>query len=142
TTDDFKEIADKYFQAEQILARAKGQDVVANLEKLRQQPLASLPARFERNFASNLEAHRLREFILETRDLRRDAVVAINSWPILSGRDKELAEDKRSEKLSDAVRPIAKQLHDFLKPRAMLREGGLSPDDRSLVEVLEQRLAL
>jgi hypothetical protein len=122
------------------LARAKGDDVVSNLDKLCKQPLAALPARYERNFASNLELHRLREFVVETSLLRRDAVQAAKGWLSLAGFDGELT--KQGTQLPAAAKPIIQRLHDFLKPRALLRDGGLSPDDKILVEALERKLAL
>src|SRR5262249_19048742 len=102
-------------------------------------PLLGLPTRFEREYVSNLELHRLREFVLETSVMQRDAAQAAKGWLNLAGFDGELT---KPGAFPAGARPIAQQLHDLLKPRALLRDGGLTPDDKQLVEALERKLAL
>jgi hypothetical protein len=137
---NLKEVAEGYQEAELALARAAGDDVAAGLDKLRRQKLSDIPA-MERSLSS-LEAYRLRSFITETTLMRRDALQSARGWLTLADADKELAEAKRTAKFPASAEPIARLIHDFLKPRAILHEGGLTPDDRALLEILEQKLAL
>jgi hypothetical protein len=137
---NLKEVAEGYHEAELALARAAGDDVFANLDKVRRLKLSDIPA-FERTL-SPLEMFRLRSFVSETTLMRRDALQSARGWLTLADAEKELAEAKRNAKFPAAAKPIASLIHDFLKPRALLRDGGLTPDDRSLVEILEQKLAL
>jgi hypothetical protein len=139
---DYDEVTQLFMEAEQHLARAKGEDVLANLEKLRQQQLVTLPNRFEQSFASNLEMHRLREFVEATTKLRQDGALCTLRWLQLAGFEGELDASKRNVKLPAQAQPIFRALHDFLKPAQVSRERPLSPDDKVLVELLEQRLAL
>jgi hypothetical protein len=140
-TVNLKEVVEGYAEAEKRLARAAGADVTANLEKVRREPLAHLPARFERSL-SNLEAHRLRSFLTETSLMRRDAITAVQGWMNLADVQKELADAKRNAKFPVAAEPLARFLHDMLKPRALLRDGNLTPDERLLLEIVEHKLAL
>jgi hypothetical protein len=134
------EIVAAYADAEHHLALAKGEDVARNLNKLCQQPLSALPARFEREFSSNLELHRLREFVLETSFMRQGAINASKGLLNFAGYEGELS--KPGVRLPDAARPIAQRLHDLLKARALFRDNGLTPDDKFRVETLERKLAL
>lgn len=139
-----KEVVEEYARAEQYLARSKGNDVTASLERVRQKARKNLTAPAEGEFSSNLERYRLQEFLTETSGLRREAVDAATGWFSFMGFEKELSEEKQAEKPTAQVRPMLKLLHDFLKPRAVLREGegGLLRDERILVDNLEQRLSL
>jgi hypothetical protein len=97
--------------------------------------------RFERGL-TNLEAFRLRMFASETASLRRSAMLAVRDWFALANMEKELTPAKQNERFPEAAAPYARLLHDWLKTQVLVRDGGLTPDDRTLLEIVEHKLAL
>ena len=139
-TKSLSDVSEKYFNALQKLAEASGNDVVTNLERIRKSPLVEVSGRPERIFASNVELQRMRDFAIETNDLRKQAVQVIDRWLALTKLGQELTGDQ-TKPLSPDLRPMAKRLHDLQKPRAIIRDG-LIPNEQELVETLERRLRL
>jgi hypothetical protein len=72
--------------------------------------------------------------------MRLDAIDASKGLLNYAGFTGEL--NKPGVRLPDGARPIAQRLHDLLKARALLRDSGLSPDDKLLLETLERKLGL
>lgn len=133
---NLKDIANDYQAAEQHLAKAMGDDIVANLDRVRSQQLSAISTGFDRGFNSNLERHRFREFLEATYVLRHEGALAARQWLEYSKLDSQL---KSADKLTPQALPSAKMIHDFLKPSAILRDR-LTPNDQALVENLERRI--
>jgi hypothetical protein len=84
----------------------------------------------------------LRAFVADTASLRRSALLAVRDWFALASMDKELTPAKQNEKFPEAAVPYARLLHDWLKTQMLLQEGGLTPDDRLLLEIVQHKLGL
>jgi hypothetical protein len=134
---NLRDIAAEYQRAEQYLALSIGEDIVTNLDKLAGQPLTRVSRNFAQELGSNLERYRFQEFIKSTYSLRHNGALAAQRYLEYNGLDNQL---KQQVPLDPAVLPIARMIHDFLKPTAMVRELPFRQNEKSLVENLEKRV--
>jgi serine/threonine protein kinase len=129
-----KDIVDGYAQAEQRQSRAHGEDVVNNLALLRKTKIAAIQNRFVGGFTSNLELHRLRQFVESTYPLRHEGANITKQWLEIRNLQATLPQGKAPPPAE--IRALETLIHNFLKPTALLYDR-LTPDERILIEKLE-----